>query len=493
MTSIGKPHPVYKRLHATIDGDIFSTHYKQPKKLKPKVVQGGSCAYLESTYNRKYIAFSLADFVWECHNGIIPEGHVVRAKNNDYINIQLANLECKTPEEYIGSSFKEHPAHPNLLCTQSGEVFSKRTLEARWICFEETHFPYVSVGRKQIHIRLCRLIYEAFNGLLPGDLDVFYIDDDRKNNALDNLKAMTPGEYMDSKAAAVILAQDSTLRRHPTQTEYIAYPDGRVYSLLSSTFVGFKNDQNYIILRDGLSAHKVVYEAFNGLINSKKFQIDHRNQIRDDNRLSNLQKLTHREHNLKTRADNPTAVKKAGRTLSLPLMRVLYKEGHIVSSVAFENIQEALDKSAELIPGLTMRKIHHSIESTSLKRDGYVWRREDCPNMPDEEWKVIPKYPGLQASSVGRIKFSNGRKIFGCSNGVTYSINHNGKPLAVHILVCMLTQLTLATQNILWTTATANTKITGLPTSAGPQKRNKFLTAATCLRLRQFRAALARY
>ncbi len=388
------------------------------------------------TYLAKAYISGLVVLVWECHNGQVPLDHVVKPKDDNYANACLDNLECKTPEEFIGAPFKAHPIYSELLCTESGGIYTKKTLKARWVCTDELHFPYVTIGRQQINIRVCRLIYEAFNGLLPEHLDVFYKDGNRSNNALGNLTAVTPKDYMNAKALA-ILAHDSSVRRHPKYCEFIAHPDGRVYSLLSGIFVGSLNADGYRILRKGLSVHKIVYEAFHGIIDSKKYQIDHVNQVRDDNRITNLQKLTFKQHILKTRADNPTAVKQAGRSLSLPLMRLYYKDGHIVSSVAFDNIQEALKKTLHLIPDLTVRRIGQSIHSTCIKRNGYIWRREDCEDLPEEEWRVVPTYPGLQASTLGRIKFTSGRRTFGCCSGTSNSVTHNSKTLSVHILVCL--------------------------------------------------------
>lgn len=404
MTS-ATAHPIHTKLQATTSGEVFSTYGKQPRKLKLKH------GHLETYISGKYVYISLVVFVWECHHGQIPPNHVVKPKDDNYANACLDNLECKTPEEFIGAPFKVHPVYTDLLCTESGEIYTRNTLKARWVCTDESHFPYVTIGRKQIRIRVCKLIYEAFNEPLPGHLDVFYIDGNRNNNALSNLTAMTAGDYMNSKAH-VILARDSSVRRHPKYTEYIAHPDGRVYSLLSGIFVGSLNAAGYRILRKGLSVHKVVYEAFYGIIDSREFQIDHINQVRDDNRITNLQKLTPKQHILKTRADNPIAVKQAGRALSLPLTRLYYKSGHIVSSVTFENIQEALEKTLHLIPDLTPRRIHQSIRSICIKSDGYIWRREDCEDLPEEQWRDVPNHPRLQASTLGPNQISKWAQKF---------------------------------------------------------------------------------
>jgi len=69
-----------------------------------------------------------------------------------------------------------------------------------------------------------------------------------------------------------------------------------------------------------LYVHRLVVEAFIGII-PKDMEVDHKNNIRNDNRLENLQILTPSENNMKKSIDSRT---KQGHKLE-----VYYKDGKI--------------------------------------------------------------------------------------------------------------------------------------------------------------------
>ena len=66
-------------------------------------------------------------------------------------------------------------------------------------------------------------------------------------------------------------------------------------------FCGYLGDNGYILVnvhkpkKTLISAHRLVYETFNGKIPQDK-EIDHINTIRTDNRLENLRLVTHQEN-----------------------------------------------------------------------------------------------------------------------------------------------------------------------------------------------------
>lgn len=67
---------------------------------------------------------------------------------------------------------------------------------------QEVNETYDAGGYAMIHIgnagrfgrRKHRFIYEAFNGPIADGLQIDHVDNDRTNNAIDNLVAMTPSE-----------------------------------------------------------------------------------------------------------------------------------------------------------------------------------------------------------------------------------------------------------------------------------------------------------
>jgi len=79
---------------------------------------------------------------------------------------------------------------------------------------------------------------------------------------------------------------------------YEIYDDGRVYHKRLKRFIGIERDDGYIGCNIGKKkylVHRLVWVKFRGDIPTH-LEIDHINDIRDDNRLENLQLLTHAEN-----------------------------------------------------------------------------------------------------------------------------------------------------------------------------------------------------
>lgn len=80
--------------------------------------------------------------------------------------------------------------------------------------------------------------------------------------------------------------------------------EGQVYRVSNGKLVLCKlshNRQGYLQVCTGYktqTVHKLVYETFHGEV-PKGFDIDHINDIKDDNRLENLRVLSHRDNSLK--------------------------------------------------------------------------------------------------------------------------------------------------------------------------------------------------
>lgn len=79
---------------------------------------------------------------------------------------------------------------------------------------------------------------------------------------------------------------------------HIYYDDGRIYSKTYNKFIGSKLKNEYIRSSKLGNFHRLIYEKFIGKIDrcskckiEKNLQIDHINDIRDDNRVINLQIL----------------------------------------------------------------------------------------------------------------------------------------------------------------------------------------------------------
>ncbi len=82
---------------------------------------------------------------------------------------------------------------------------------------------------------------------------------------------------------------------------YIYYPDRNIFSKKLNRYLKFrKNKYGYLNFRDYNDkkfkyVHRLIYEKFVGKI-PKGLQINHKNNIRDDNRLENLEVVNHQKN-----------------------------------------------------------------------------------------------------------------------------------------------------------------------------------------------------
>ena len=92
---------------------------------------------------------------------------------------------------------------------------------------------------------------------------------------------------------------------HPVYNLYASDENGNIIHLVKQVpSTGTKKKNGYMLCmvrkhgqngHKGYSVHRFVYECFNGIIPDGKV-IDHVNNIKDDNRLCNLQLMTHQEN-----------------------------------------------------------------------------------------------------------------------------------------------------------------------------------------------------
>ena len=96
--------------------------------------------------------------------------------------------------------------------------------------------------------------------------------------------------------------------KHPFISNYLANKDGDIYSLISKKNLsknrtngnGYLTFTTYEFLKPkNYYYHRFVWEVFNGII-PKFMEVDHYNALRNDNRIENLQLLTHKQNNEKS-------------------------------------------------------------------------------------------------------------------------------------------------------------------------------------------------
>ena len=108
-----------------------------------------------------------------------------------------------------------------------------------------------------------------------------------------------------SKRKRRVIIDGKKFYKHPEFTDYAANKDGDVINLKTKRIIKMsKNNCGYLrfkIYNEKLekplnySQHRFVYEVFKGKI-FPNFEIDHINEIKSDNRIKNLQLLTHQQN-----------------------------------------------------------------------------------------------------------------------------------------------------------------------------------------------------
>ena len=89
----------------------------------------------------------------------------------------------------------------------------------------------------------------------------------------------------------------------PSFPNYMATKDGRIYSIKNKRFLSLKSESKgyqkcNLYNENGVKnvrVHRVVWEAFNGAI-PDGYEVNHKNEIRNDNRFENLELLTHHQN-----------------------------------------------------------------------------------------------------------------------------------------------------------------------------------------------------
>ena len=102
-------------------------------------------------------------------------------------------------------------------------------------------------------------------------------------------------------------------RIHPVYNLYAANKDGYIINIVRQVpMKTTENNRGYLLCnvrkhgqkgRKPCLTHRFIWECFNGPIVDNKV-IDHINNVKDDNRLCNLQLITQRENTLKSVKDN---------------------------------------------------------------------------------------------------------------------------------------------------------------------------------------------
>ena len=103
--------------------------------------------------------------------------------------------------EYIkfqGIKFFWHPKYNYYLVSRCGKILSLKRKEKRILKFgNDGHnyfFFYICENNKKRKYYIHRFVFETFKGKIPKGMVTDHIDNDSKNNSINNLQLLTPKE-----------------------------------------------------------------------------------------------------------------------------------------------------------------------------------------------------------------------------------------------------------------------------------------------------------
>ena len=111
-------------------------------------------------------------------------------------------------------------------------------------------------------------------------------------------------KMMDTRIKQRVIIDGVKYYKHPVFSNYAARKNGDILSLKNKRIIKMGNSSGYLNFtiydqklekRINYFQHRFVYEVFRGPI-PRRFEIDHINGIKTDNRLKNLQLLTHKQN-----------------------------------------------------------------------------------------------------------------------------------------------------------------------------------------------------
>ena len=120
-------------------------------------------------------------------------------------------------------------------------------------------------------------------------------------------------KMIDSRIRQRVIIDGKKYYKHPVFSNYAASKNGNVLSLRSKKIISMvKNGSGYLYFniydeklekRKNYTQHRFVYEVFRGPI-PRCFEVDHINETKSDNRIKNLQLLSHK-HNIEKSKNRP--------------------------------------------------------------------------------------------------------------------------------------------------------------------------------------------
>ena len=318
--------------------------------------------------------------------------------------------------------------------------------EHKWFIYEQqsrSHKPVTIVTPKN------GKLIQIHHLILGKPANKYEIIRHKNNNKLDNRRSnliitRRTNNFIRKHENIEPISDNEHYKSHPALTDYVANVDGDVLKksnhlqvLGSTTITGY--NQLTLTTTDGNKCYKqrhvFVYECFNGLV-PEGHEIDHIDNNKSNNKLSNLQCLSVNDHHKKTAKDYPKAAQKTKEKLSKPIIAINIKTKE-------ETKYNSLTEASINLQGTTITKICSVLQGRRKSHQGYFFKYQEVNNdIEDEIWVCLinPLYKGIEVSNLGRVKGKRGLITIGNSHGgykrISVSQDNKKRCVFVHQLVC---------------------------------------------------------
>lgn len=197
-------------------------------------------------------------------------------------------------------------------------------------------------------------------------------------------------------------------------------------------YLGGNGYRIYNISKNKYMGHRLVFHTFSNT-RDYNLDIDHINGNKEDNRYSNLQMLSKKEHVKKTMSSS-SYVKK--RLFQESLRKIKRSDG-----VEFSTIKEVLDN----VPQINLYGMYSAL-TKGHKHGGYYWEWVNILENEDEEWRDISSlkykdfnFKDYKVSCTGKIYRPRSKTITAGNKGSNgyLRVKIGVKYMYVHVLICL--------------------------------------------------------
>ena len=160
-------------------------------------------------------------------------------------------------------------------------------------------------------------------------------------------------KMIDSKRKKRVIFEGKKFYKHPVFGNYAASKNGDILSLKSEKILKMEKNKGYLRFRifnkklekrTNYSQHRFVYEVFKGAI-PRCLEIDHINSIKSDNRIKNLQLLTHKQN-----------VEKSNNK---PIISTNIETGEEIRFISIKTASNKLNIDSSFISDICRKRKHH--------------------------------------------------------------------------------------------------------------------------------------